>query len=159
MALGSGTALGQPVSEGAWEPARWEQAILDAKQARERGKLSEAEQLCVVALRYVDASAARSLDEYATLLHELKRDQADAARTRADKFRESKTQSGSVYLGWIPSSELRAYAGLLQELKRGPEAGAMQALADAYETVQRAHFARLQAQARGRDPRGICPSR
>src|SRR5262245_41043806 len=93
IALSTGTALGQPVSEGAWEPARWEQTLLDAKQARDRGKLPQAEQLCVVALRYVDASAVRSLDEYATLLHELNRDQADAARTRADMFRTSKTQS------------------------------------------------------------------
>ena len=146
-----------PVSERSWDPPRWQQTIVAAKQAKERGATSEAEQLCVEALQYVDANTVRSLYDYAALLQELKREGAEAAKARADKLYQAKTQPGSsVYLGWIPSTELQAYARLLQELDRNAEAEAMRALADAYDSAQHAHYIRYIEQARGSDPRGTC---
>jgi hypothetical protein len=125
--------------------------MVAAKQAKERGNASEAERLCVDALQYVDASAIRSLYEYAALL------QSEDARARADSLRQAKTQPGSsVFLGWSPSDELRAYADLLRERDRGTEVEAIMALANAYLQAQGAHAARLREQARGGDPRGTC---
>lgn len=136
----------------AWEPARWERMTLAAKQATERGETAEAERLCVEALQYVDASAVQSLYDYASLLKALKQEGAEAAQATADQLREAKRQPISVFLGWIPSTELRAYAALLQERGQDAEAEAMRALADGYDRAQRAAYARHREQ----DPRGRC---
>lgn len=158
-ALLTGCAVSPPAaSVQAWEPARWKQTTLAAKQAWERGETAEAERLCVAALQYVSASTVRTLDEYASLLGTLKRAEAEGARARSDKLRDARLRPGpgSVYLGFVPSGELRAYATLLRELARTAEAEAVMALADAEDQAQRIHFVRLQMQHQGRDPRGAC---
>ena len=142
----------------AWEPARWERLRLVAKQARDRGDKAQAERHCVEALEYVGASTVNNLYAYAALLNSLQRKSAEAAHARADKLREARNRPGpgSVYLGFQPSAELTGYAALLQELGRDAEAEAMRALADAEDWAQQWHYARLQEQARGSDPRGKC---
>lgn len=144
-----------------WDPALWDRMTLAAAQANERGDTAAAERLCVEAFQYVDASVIRSFYEYASLLEPLNRAGAEEARARAGKVRELRTGSGSVYLGWRPSDELRAYAGLLRELGRSAEAEAMRALAAADDQAQLAHYHRLQEQALqkhglGRGPMGLC---
>ena len=45
-AVQPGTQVDTKMVPQAWEPARWEQMILAAKQARGRGNKAEPEQLC-----------------------------------------------------------------------------------------------------------------
>jgi hypothetical protein len=142
----------------AWDLARFEQMMRAAAQARERGNREEAERQCVDAFRYVDASVIKALFDYAALLKTLGRPEADAAQARAERYREIKTrpQPSSVYLGWSPSDELKAFVDLLGEIGRAAEAKAIVALAAAHDRVNKAHFARLMEQQQGRDPRGNC---
>ncbi len=72
-------STGDVAAQGAWEPARWEQMSLAAKQARERGDKDEAERYCVQALQYVGVSTVNNLYEYAALLKTLGREGAEAA--------------------------------------------------------------------------------
>lgn len=145
-----------------WEPARWKQMIRAAKKAREQGRKSEAERFCAQALPYVDASTTDGLYKYAALLKELNRVDADVVHARANKLREAQTQlatkrkATSVYLGFVPSEELKKYADLLQELHRDSEAEAMRALADAHRYAQLAYAHRTLLLGQGRDPRGEC---
>ncbi len=95
-----------------------------------------AERLCMEVRQYVDMNVVRSLDDYATLLKRLSRENAGAAEARADQLRKAKqSQSKSVYLGWNPSDELRAYAALLRETGREADAAAIEVLADAHHRV------------------------
>ncbi len=149
-------ALAQP-----WEPARFDQMMRAAAQARERGNREEAERLCVATFRYVDASVTKALFDYAALLRTLGRPEADAAQERAEKYREIKTrpvppQGSSEYLGWKPPDQLKAFAALLGETGRAAEAKDIVALAAAQDRVNKAHFIRLMDQQQGRDPRGNC---
>lgn len=141
-----------------WERDRWHLTVQSANQARERGETMEAERLCFLAIQYVGERAVRSLDEYASLLGTLNRAGAQDARARAEKFRDARLRPGpgSVYLGFDPSSELRAYAALLRELARTVEADAVSALADAEKQVQFMNFIRNTMLQQGRDPRGTC---
>ncbi len=141
-----------------WEPARWKQTTLAAKQALERGETAEAERICVAALQSVSASTVRTLDEYASLLGTLKRAEAEGARARSDMLREARLRPGSsiVYLGFVPSGELRAYATLLRELARTADAEVVTALADAEDHARGIHLVRLQMQYQGRNPHGVC---
>lgn len=161
-AVQPGTQVDTKMVPHAWEPARWEQMMPAAKQARERGNKAEAEQLCAHTLPYVDSSAVNSLYEYAELVNaQNRRDGADI-RAKADKLRESKkqqaqaTEPGSTYLGFVPWEELMDYADLLQELDRGAEAEAMRALSDAYKYAQEAYVRRTLLSMQGKDPRGEC---
>lgn len=140
----------------AWELGRVQRMALAGKQAWERGNLAEAERFCVELLEYVDASTIRSLYEYASLLKALKRQDAEAAWARAEKLREAKSQPGSAYLGFRPSTELGAYAAVLREVRRYADAEATEALASAANDVQFMHFFRLQEQARGGNPTRRC---
>lgn len=141
-----------------WDPAGFEQMMRAAAQARERGNRGDAERLCLEAFRYVDASVIKALFDYASLLKTLGRPEAEAAQARAERLREIKTrpQAGSVYLGWNPSDELKAFAGLVREIGRTAEAEAIVALAAAHDRVQMAQFMRVIQQQQGRDPRGNC---
>lgn len=139
-----------------WEPARLERMRLAAKEAVKLGSTGEAEQLCVEALQYVSTSTVHSLYEYAALLKALKREGAEAAHARAEKLLEARSQPGSVYLGFMPSDELKRYADLLQELARGAEAEAMRALASAEDHAQKVHFIRFREQSAGRKPPIVC---
>jgi hypothetical protein len=149
-------ALAQP-----WEPARFDQMMRAAAQARERGNREEAERTCVDAFRYVDISVIKALFDYAALLRTLGRPEADAAQERAEKYREIKTRpvpprGSSEYLGWSPPNELKAFAALLGDTGRADEAKAIVALAAVQDRVNKANFARLMDQRQGRDPRGNC---
>jgi hypothetical protein len=155
IATGCATT-GEIVDQKAWEPARWERMRLAAKQARDRGDKAEAERHCVQALEYVGTSTVNNLYAYAALLKSLQRTDAEAAHARADKLRDVRSQRGGGYLGFEPSGELTGYAALLRGLGRGAEADAMRVLADAEDWAQQWHYARLQEQARGGDPRGKC---
>ncbi len=144
-----------------WEPARFEQMMRAAAQAREGGNKEEAERRCVEAFHYVDVSVIKALFDYAALLRSLGRADADAAQERAEKYREIKTrpvppQGSSEYLGWNPPDQLKAFAALLGETGRAAEAKDILALATAQDRVNKAHFVRLIDQRQGRDPRGNC---
>ena len=157
-----GRQIATPAVPQAWEAAQWERMILAAKQAREQSNKADAERLCSQALSYVDASAVKSLYEYAELLSAQNRGDGAEVRAKADKLRESKIQAaqatrpGSTYLGFAPGDELNEYAALLQELHRGAEAEAMRALSEAYKYAQQAHGARSILFMQGKDPRGEC---
>jgi len=136
--------------------------LLAAKQAREGGDTAESERLCFQALPYVNASAIKSLYEYADLLKAQKRGDGEDVRAKADLLKKVKaqqaqaTQAGNVYLGFVPWEELKDYADLLQELHRGADAEAMRALASAYKYGQEVHIRRAFLLSQGRDPRGEC---
>lgn len=143
-----------------WEPARFDQMMRAAAQAREGGNKEEAERLCVATFRYV-CERDEALFDYAALLRTLGRPEADAAQERAEKYREIKTrpvppQGSSEYLGWKPPDQLKAFAALLKETGRAAEAKEIVALAVAQDRVNKAHFVRLMDQRQGRDPRGNC---
>jgi hypothetical protein len=150
------TSTGDIAAQDAWETAHWERMLLPARQARERGDKSEAERYCVQALQYVGVSTVNNLYAYAALLKTLGRGDAQAAQSRADQLRQSRSQPGSTFLGWVPSEELERYAVLLQEVGRSAEAGLMRALATAEDRTNRTHHRRGQEQATGGDARGIC---
>jgi hypothetical protein len=150
-----------PALAQGWEPARFDQMMRAAAQARERGNREEAERLCVATFRYVEASVTKALFDYAALLRTLGRPDADAAQARAERYREIKTrpvppQGSSEFLGWSPANELKTFAALVGETGRDAEAKDIVALAAAAERVNRAHFVRLMDQQQGRDPRGNC---
>jgi tetratricopeptide (TPR) repeat protein len=143
---------------GIWERDRWLLRVRSANQARERGEIAEAERLCVLALRYVGARTVSTLDDYASLLAKLNRQGAQEAKARAEKLRNARlaTEPGSVYLGFNPADELRAYAALLRELSRNAEATAVSALADAETWLNFTNFTRNHMVAGGQDPSGTC---
>lgn len=141
-----------------WERDRWLLTVRSADQARERGEIAEAERLCVLALRYVGARTVSALDDYASLLAKLNREGMQQAKARAEKLRSARlaTEPGSVYLGFSPADELRAYAALLRELSRNAEASAVSALADADTWLNFTNFIRNHMIVGGHDPRGTC---
>lgn len=146
----------QQASEGPWEPARLKRTVVSMKEARDRGDAEACIRHLEEGLAYVDASAVRSLDEYATLLHTLQRSEADTVRARANRLREAQSRPGSAYLGFPPAGELQGYVSLLQELGRTSEAEAIKELADEYDSAQSTHFQRLIWQQEGRDPNLPC---
>lgn len=150
--------LTNPAAAQTWEPARFDEMIRAAAQARAQGNLQEAEQHCVEAIRHTDAAVIQALFDYAVLLRSLGKPEAAAAHARAERLRDVKTrpQAGSVYLGWDPAQEIQAFAALLREAGRAAEADVMTALAAAYRRTQQVQFVRAVEQSQGRDPTGVC---
>jgi len=139
-----------------WNPAPWEGSLLGAKQAREGGDNGQAELYCIQALQYVGESTVKNLYDYAALLKNLGGDGAEAARSRADKLRQVRSQPSGGFLGFAPPEELNKYADLLQELDHRSQADSIRALATADDSANKTHAARIVIQRKGGDPRGNC---
>jgi hypothetical protein len=134
--------MGEPSAEvggvhtQSWEPTRWQHMMLAATQARERGDKTQAERFCIEAQWYIDVNTIESLDDYASLLTRLNRENVGTARVRASQLRQAKAKMGQserVALGWNLSDELTADAALLRETGREADAAAIQTLVDAHQ--------------------------
>jgi len=157
LAFGVMTACGaHRAVEGPWEPARLDRMFVAMKEAKGRGDAEACVRYLDEGLAYVDASAVRSLNEYAALLQQMQRSEAEAAQARADKLRDAKSLPGSTFLGFLPGAELRGYASLLEEVGRTTDAEAIRELATAYESAQYTHYLRLRWQHEGRNPNSPC---
>jgi len=144
------------VAVAPWDPARLTEISVAMREAKERGDPETCVRILEEGLAYVDASAIRSLYEYAALLQQTQRREAEGAQARADKLREAKRLPGSTYLGFLPGAELRRYASLLEEVGRTADAKAIMELATAYESAQFTHYLRLLWQHEGRNPNPSC---
>ncbi|TAK79770.1 MAG: hypothetical protein EPO20_30825 [Betaproteobacteria bacterium] len=153
-ALGAGSAAAAPI----WEQERWQLTLQTAAKARARGEAVEAEKLCVVAMQYVRERTVKALEEYAALASKMNRADAQQVAEKARKLKDARLSpaQGSVYLGFDPADELRAYTAVLKGLDRTAEMQSVGALADAESQVNFNHFVRMQIGQQGGDYRGVC---